>query len=225
VINTSINFTPGENSVRVLVVFYSRFGAIKALADLVAEGARRVENVDVRIVEIEDQPIDERRPGESDAEMIARREAAVRPLVEADAIIVGAPGYFGTMASAVKRWFEDCAMGSDPPDRTRPWLHHRFRDKFGAAFTTSATPHGGNEQTLHSILTMFMHLGMIVVTPGQQQPILENEAPPYGPTGIVGPAGDRPLTETEQASARDLGEHVANIAACYRRGAAERARA
>jgi len=54
------------------------------------------------------------------------------------------------------------------------------------AFVTSATPHGGNEQALQSILTLFMHLGMLVVTPGQSEPILEHPAAPYGATAVTG---------------------------------------
>ncbi len=131
-----------------------------------------------------------------------------------DAIIVGAPSYFGTMASPVKRLFEDCATANPPPqDRTRPWRIHLFRNKVGAAFTASATPHGGNEQTLHSILTMLMHCGMIVVTPGQGEPILENEGAPYGPTAVAGAEANRLPSAEEQEAARAHGERVAHVAA------------
>jgi NAD(P)H dehydrogenase (quinone) len=124
------------------------------------------------------------------------------------------------MASPVKRFFEDCVTASAPPttDRSRPWRHHRFRDKVGAAFSGSATPHGGNEQTLHSILTMMMHLGMIVVTPGQGEPILVNDAAPYGVTTVTGPDGDWLPDEHVRGAARDEGEHVAMIATWLRQG-------
>lgn len=133
----------------------------------------------------------------------------------AHALVVGAPAYFGSMASAVKRLFEDCVTEASPPafDRSRPWWHHLFRDKVGAAFTASGTPHGGNEQTLQSILTMMMHLGMIVVTPGQGEPILVDESAPYGATTVTGPTGDREPTEGEQESARRLGRRAAQVAA------------
>ena len=35
--------------------------------------------------------------------------------------------------------------------------------KVGAAFTSSATQHGGNETTLFSIIANLLHLGMIIV--------------------------------------------------------------
>ena len=65
---------------------------------------------------------------------------------------------------------------------------------------------------------MMMHLGMVVVTPGQGEPILVNPAAPYGPTAIAGPEGDQPLGEQEQADARALGERVARLATWLRWG-------
>jgi NAD(P)H dehydrogenase (quinone) len=53
---------------------------------------------------------------------------------------------------------------------------------------------------------------MIVVTPGQQMPILENDAAPYGATAITGAMGNRIPTETELESARALGQRVAEVA-------------
>jgi len=96
-----------------------------------------------------------------------------------------------------------------------------LRDTVGAAFTASGTPHGGNELALHSILTLFMHLGMIVVTPGQGQPILSNPAAPYGATAITGASGDDLPTTEEQEAARAMGERVARIATWVSLGRAE----
>jgi NAD(P)H dehydrogenase (quinone) len=198
---------------KILVVYYSRFGVLRLLAERIAEGTRRVPSAETGFLEVEDRPIEELRPGEDEHAMAQRRAMVVNQLASADALIVGAPSYFGSMASPVKRLFEDCITASSPPstDRSRPWRHHLLRDKVGAAFTSSGTPHGGNEQTLHSILTMLMHLGMIVVAPGQREPILENEAAPYGATAIAGSAGNRLPSEMEQEAARALGEQVATV--------------
>lgn len=200
-------------NLRVLIVYYSRFGAVERLARCVAEGAQRVDNVSVELFKIEDQPVDELQTGEGEFEMLRRRAVIVNKLSMADALVVGSPGYFGGMAAAVKRLFEDCATAALSPsiDRTRPWRHYLFKDKVGAAFTATGTPHGGNEQTIHSILTMFMHFAMIVVTPGQGQPILENEAAPYGATTISGEQGNRPATPAEEEQARNLGQRVAEV--------------
>jgi NAD(P)H dehydrogenase (quinone) len=202
---------PRTAACQILVVYYSRFGAVKLLAERIAEGARREGGVEVSLLEVEDLPVGAVRPGEREADMAMRRATYVNRLRAADAVVVGAPAYFGTMASPVKRLFEDCAAAVFPNDLTRPWRAHIFRDKVGAAFTASGTPHGGNELALQSILTMMMHLGMFLVTPGQGQPILENDDAPYGATTISGAEGDRPPTEAEQNAARDLGQRVAQV--------------
>jgi NAD(P)H dehydrogenase (quinone) len=209
-----------QHPLQILVVYYSRFGVVELLAERIAEGARREPGVQTDLLAIDDQPVSELRPDELEDSMHQRRAQLLNRLASADAIIIGSPSYFGSMASPLKRFFEDCLTADDPPstDRSRPWRHHRFRNKVGAAFTASGTPHGGNEQTLHSILIMLMHLGMVVVTPGQRSPILEREAAPYGATAVSGADGRRLPDPQEQDEARDLGEQVAQIAAWIRDG-------
>lgn len=213
----------GVGPSQIVVVFYSRFGVVRRLAECVAEGAGRVPGTEVRFLEVEDQSVEELRAGETHADMLRRRAAVVNVLTSAHALVVGAPGYFGSMASPVKRLFEDCATASIPPatDRTRPWRHHLFHNKIGAAFTATGTPHGGNEETLRSILTMFIHLGMVVVTPGQQPPILENPAPPYGASAVSGAEANWMPTPDEEQHARDLGERVAEHVTWLRLGYAQ----
>ena len=208
--------------VRLLIVYYSRFGAIETLANRVAEGAQQVEGTEVRLLPVDDSFPETGGAVKDGGAAVARRAALLNQMVSSDAIVVGSPGYFGSMASSVKRLFEECATSAFQPgtDKSRPWRQHLFRNKVGAAFTATATPHGGNEQTLHSILTMFMHLGMIVVTPGQQQPILENDSAPYGATTTTGPTGDRTPSDSEQDAARSLGHQVAEVAVWLRLGQA-----
>jgi NAD(P)H dehydrogenase (quinone) len=153
---------------------------------------------------------------------VNRRAGLVNQLAAADALIVGAPSYFGGMAAALKRFFEDTATAAFPPDgdRSWPWRHHLFRDKAGAAFTASGTPHGGNEQTLHSILTMMMHLGMVLITPGQQAPFPSSGDAPYGVTAITGTDDSHAPGPDQEAAARALGRRVALIATRLRQGRA-----
>ena len=148
------------NRCEVLVVYYSRFGVIQDLAEAIAEGVQREPGAEAHLLEVDETPIDAPRPGEDDQAVALRRAPLLNRLVAADAIIVGAPSYFGSMASSLKRFFEDCLTASNPPlhDRSRPWYAESLRDKVGAAFTASATPHGGNEQGLQSMLTLMMHL-------------------------------------------------------------------
>lgn len=208
-----------DRPLQILIVYYSRFGAIKELAGIIAEGVGKVHGASADLLAVEEQPLGEIRGDETDEQVRQRRGAIADRLARADALIIGGPAYFGSMASPLKRFFEDCATAESAIlDRTRPWHHYLFRDKPGAAFTSSATPHGGNEQALLSMLTMLIHLGMIVVTPGQRGPILEQPSAPYGATAITGPSGHRELSAQEQDEARYLGERVATIAGRLRAG-------
>jgi NAD(P)H dehydrogenase (quinone) len=201
----------------VLIVYYSRFGAIKMLAERIASGAGRVSDVSVDVLEVDDEPL---YRGSEDADLARRRAVILNQLTGADALIVGAPAYFGSVASPVRRLFEDALVATGTPggDRSRAWQLHQFRGKVGAAFIGSGTPHGGNEMGLHSILTLFMHLGMIVVTPGQAEPVLENPSAPYGATAITGPTGDKLPSSVEQAEAEALGTRVAQVATWLKLG-------
>ncbi|MFN8521793.1 MAG: NAD(P)H-dependent oxidoreductase [Chloroflexota bacterium] len=208
---------------RIALVYYSRFGVVRALAEAIGEGARAVPRVTVEHVALDDTPIGEPREGESTADAGRRRAAVVNRLAAADAIVLGSPSYFGSMASAVKRFFEDVATSSTPltADKTRPWRNHLFHGKIAAAFAASGTPHGGNEETLQSLLILAMHMGMVLVTPGQRLPILEAEDAPYGATAVSGPDGNRPPGETELQAARAMGQRVAEIAVQMHLGRSE----
>src|SRR5579871_229458 len=136
-----------ESGVQVVVVVYSRFGVLERLCEQIVDGVNSLPGARAHVIVIAEQPVDELRPGESEAERNRRREVLTEQLRMADALIVGAPAYYGSMAAPVKRFFEDVlTAGTAPPvDRTRPWRRDLLRDKVGAAFTASATPHGGNE--------------------------------------------------------------------------------
>jgi NAD(P)H dehydrogenase (quinone) len=206
--------------IRILIVYYSRFGAIKLLADRIADGARQVPEVSVELLEVDDEPLYQ---GSEDSDLFRRRVVVLNQLTGADGLIVGAPAYFGSVASPVRRLFEDALAASAAPDgdRSRAWQLHQFRDKVGAAFIGSGTPHGGNELGLHSILTLFMHLGMLVVTPGQAEPVLENPSAPYGATTVTGATGDRLPSSVEQTEAVALGLRVAQVTSWLKLGRTE----
>jgi NAD(P)H dehydrogenase (quinone) len=206
--------------VQVAVVVYSRFGVLRQLAEALVEGATSVAGTQAHIIEVTDEPVDQLPAGETAADGAARRAVVLQRLTAADAVIIGAPAYFGGMASVVKRFFEDVLTAQVPPpvDRSRPWHYGVLHDKVGAAFTASATPHGGNEMALHSILTLLMHVGAIVVTPGQAEPILENPSAPYGATAISGAQGNEPPSAEDLRSARALGTRVAQVAGWIQSG-------
>jgi NAD(P)H dehydrogenase (quinone) len=193
---------------KVLVLYYSAYGHIEAMANAVAEGARAAgATVDVkRVPELVPQEIAVKSHYKLDQ---AAPVATIAELENYDAIIVGVGTRFGRMASQMAN-FLDQAGGL--------WARGALNGKVGGAFTSSATQHGGNETTLFSIITNLLHFGMTIVGlpySHQGQMTLEEitGGAPYGATTIAGGDGSRQPSELELAGARHQGELVARTAA------------
>src|SRR3546814_10713440 len=71
-----------------------------------------------------------------------------------EAIVVGTPTRFGRMSSQMAS-FWDTAGGV--------WAQGLLTGKVGAAFTSSAAQHGGQETTLFNLLTNLLHFGLTIV--------------------------------------------------------------
>jgi NAD(P)H dehydrogenase (quinone) len=193
---------------KVLVLYYSSYGHIETMANAIAEGARETgATVDVKRVP-ETAPLEVAQAAHFKLDQAAA-EAAVEELKDYDAIIVGTGTRFGRMSSQMAS-FWDKAGGV--------WMRGELNGKVGAAFTSTATQHGGQETTLFSIITNLLHFGMTIVglDYGFQGQMRNDEVvggAPYGATTIAGGDGSRQPSETELEGARYLGRRVANTAA------------
>ena len=193
---------------KVLVLYYSSYGHIETMANAVAEGVRSGgAQVDIKRVP-ETCPQDVAVASHFKLNQAAPI-AAIDDLAGYDAIIIGCPTRFGRMASQMAS-FLDQAGGL--------WARGALNGKVGAAFTSSATQHGGNETTLFSIITNLLHFGMVIVGlpySHQGQMTLEEitGGAPYGATTIAGGDGSRQPSAIELAGARHQGELVARTAA------------
>ncbi|WP_103730243.1 NAD(P)H:quinone oxidoreductase [Novosphingobium sp. HII-3] len=193
---------------KVLVLYYSSYGHIETMAHAIAEGARSAgATVDVKRVP-ETVPEDIARGAHFKLDQDAP-VATVNELADYDAIIVGTGTRFGRMSSQLAA-FLDQAGGL--------WARGALNGKVGAAFTSSATQHGGNETTLFSIITNLLHFGMTIVglpySHGGQMSMDEIVGgAPYGATTIAGGYGARQPSQIELDGARHQGEIVAKTAA------------
>jgi NAD(P)H dehydrogenase (quinone) len=193
---------------KVLVLYYSTYGHIEAMAAAMAEGARAVgARVDVkRVPELVPEEI--ARSGHFKLDQGAP-VAVVNDLADYDAIIIGTPTRFGRMSSQMAS-FLDQAGGL--------WASGALNGKVGAAFTSSATQHGGQETTLFSIITNLLHFGMVVVgmdygyTPQMTVEEIVGGAP-YGATTVASTDGSRKPSQKELDGARYQGRRVAEVAA------------
>ena len=193
---------------KVLVLYYSTYGHIETMAHAIAEGARAA-----------GATADVKRVPETVPEEIARGAhfkldqaapvATVADLEHYDAIVVGTGTRFGRMSSQMAA-FWDSAGGL--------WARGALNGKVGAAFTSSATQHGGQETTLFSILTNLLHFGLTIVGldygfAGQMGHDEVRGGAPYGATTIAGSDGSRQPAAHELEGARYLGRRVAETAA------------
>jgi len=192
---------------KVLVLYYSSYGHIEKMAGAVAEGARGA-----------GAEVDIRRVPETVPEEVAKKShykldqpaplAKVDELANYDAIIVGTGTRYGRMTSQMAA-FLDQTGGL--------WAQGALTGKVGAAFTSTATQHGGQETTLFSILTNLLHYGMVIVGlpysfQGQMKLDEVTGGAPYGATTIAGGDGSRQPTDNELDGARYQGGQVARTA-------------
>ena len=192
---------------KVLVLYYSAYGHIEAMANAVAEGAREA-----------GATVDVKRVPELVPEAVAKASyykldqtapiAEINDLANYDAIVIGTGTRFGRMASQMAN-FLDQAGGL--------WAKGALHGKVGGAFTSTATQHGGQETTLFSIITNLLHFGMVVVGlpysfAGQMTLDEITGCSPYGASTIAGGQGQRQPSANELDGARHQGELVAKTA-------------
>lgn len=193
---------------KTLILYYSSYGHIEAMAQAIAEGVRSEggEAVVKRVPETAPEAVAKAAHFKLDQ---AAPIATVEELKDYDAIIVGSPTRFGRMASQMAAFF-DAAGGV--------WMRGELNGKVAAAFTSTASQHGGQETTLFSIITNLLHFGTTIVGldygfAGQMGVDEVKGGAPYGATTIADGDGSRQPSETDLAGARYLGARVARTAA------------
>jgi NAD(P)H dehydrogenase (quinone) len=197
----------GADMAKVLVLYYSTYGHIEQMANALADGARAAgATVDVKRVP-ETVPEEVARSGHFKLDQPAPI-ATVNELPDYDAIVIGAPTRYGRMPSQMAA-FLDQTGGL--------WAKGALNGKVGAAFTSSATQHGGQETTQFSIITNLLHFGMVVVGlpysfAGQMTLDEITGCSPYGASTIAGGQGQRQPSRNELDGARHQGELVAKTA-------------
>ena len=192
---------------KVLILYYSAYGHIETMANAVAEGVRAGgASVDIkRVPELVPEDVAKKSHYKLDQHAPV---ATIAELADYDAIIVGTGTRFGRMASQMAN-FLDQAGGL--------WAKGALHGKVGAAFTSTATQHGGQETTLFSIITNLLHFGMVIVGldygfAGQMKLDEVTGGSPYGTTTIAGGDGSRQPTQNELDAARYQGRRVAETA-------------
>jgi NAD(P)H dehydrogenase (quinone) len=191
---------------KILVLYYSTYGHVEAMAAAIAEGAREVEGAEVivkRVAELMPEEVARGAGAKLDQEAPV---ADPKELTEYDAIVVGTPTRFGNMASQMRNFWDQTGGA---------WAKGALIGKVGSAFTSTGTG-GGSETTLTSTHNTFLHHGMVLVglpySSAELSDISEvRGGSPYGAATLAGADGSRMPSETELKLARDQGRHVAKI--------------
>jgi len=193
---------------KVLVLYYSAWGHMEAMAYAAAEGAKSAgATVDVkRVPELVPEDIQKAMHYKTDQKAPI---AKVDDLPNYDAIIFGSGTRYGMMTAQMKN-FLDQTGGL--------WMKGALVGKVGSAMSSTATQHGGQEATILGFHTVLLHHGMVLVGlpyayQGQSGVDQIRGGSPYGATGLAGSDGSRQISEQELEAAKWQGTHVAKIAA------------
>jgi NAD(P)H dehydrogenase (quinone) len=189
----------------ILVLYYSRTGAVKQMAQFVARGIDSVPGAGARIrtvpaVSTVCEAVEPDIPGSG------APYAQLRDLEECIGLALGSPTRFGNMAAPLK-YLLDSTSGL--------WLQGALSGKPAAVFTSTATLHGGQETTLLSMMLPLLHHGMLLVGLPYSEPELTSTTTggtPYGASHVAGPNADRPVSEEERRLCIALGKRLATAA-------------
>lgn len=189
----------------ILVLYYSRNGATRRLADLVATGIDGVAGAHARLrtvppvaaaVEVAAAPVP---PSGSPY-------VELRDLEECGGLALGSPTRFGNMAAPLKH-FLDGTGGI--------WHSGALAGKPAAVFTSTSTMHGGQESTLLSMMLPLLHHGMLIVgLPYTERDLYETATggSPYGASHLARDMAAVAPTDGERRLAVALGRRLAQIA-------------
>jgi NAD(P)H dehydrogenase (quinone) len=189
----------------ILILYYSRNGAVASLARQVARGVEEVDGMSARLRTVPPvAPITQTaaQPVPDDGAPYVGKD----DLAECTGLILGSPTRFGNMAAPLKHFID--GLGAE-------WVSGTLAGKPAAVFTSTGTMHGGQESTLLSMMIPLLHHGMLLVGIPYTEPVLSSTrsgGTPYGASHVAGTQDDLPLSDDEKTLARALGRRVALIA-------------
>jgi NAD(P)H dehydrogenase (quinone) len=173
------------DKVKLAIIYYSSTGTNYQMAKWAEEAAKEA-GAEVRVLKVKElappQAIDSNpawRKHYDETQDVP--EATSQDLEWADALIFSMPTRFGVMPSQMKQ-FLDIQGGL--------WAQGKLANKVVSAMSSASNPHGGQEKTLHSLYTVMMHWGTIIVPPGYtDDSVFAAGGNPYGTSVTQGEDG------------------------------------
>jgi len=195
---------------KVLIVYYSTYGNVYRMANLVAEGVKEIPGVQP-VVRTVPELIPKSVINSREDMMTGREMQQDVPLVtmddfrEAGAIAFGTPTRFGNVAAQLKNEIDQLSS---------LWLKGELEGKPAGVFVSTGSLHGGQETTILTLMAPLLHLGMILVgVPYSTQELFTTQGggSPYGPGHVAGADNKRQIDEQEAVICRALGRRLAAI--------------
>jgi len=189
----------------ILVLYYSRYGAVKQMAQQVARGIEQISGAAARLrtvpaVSTVCEAV------ENDVPDSGAPYVELKDLEECAGVALGSPTRFGNMAAPLKYFLDSTST---------LWLSGALSGKPAAVFTSTSSMHGGQETTLLSMMLPLMHHGMLMVTlpyAGTELMMTTTGGTPYGASHTAGPTSDKALSEDEKKLCVALGRRLAETA-------------
>lgn len=188
----------------LLVLYYSRNGSVARLARALAEGVDEVDGIESRLRTVAPVRADHEPPA-SDIPDDGPLYCTLDDLAGCAGLALGSPGRFGNMAASLKYFLEQSS---------NEWVSGRLVGKPAGVFTSTSTPHGGQEATLLSMMIPLLHHGMLISgLPFTEAALHDSTAggTPYGNSWVAG-SDHRPVDETVLTLARHQGQRLAKLA-------------
>jgi NAD(P)H dehydrogenase (quinone) len=189
----------------ILVLYYSRTGAVRQMAHAVARGIDGVPGANARLRTVPAVSTVSEAVGPAVPDSGAPY-AELADLEECIGLAMGSPTRFGNMAAPLK-YFLDSTSGL--------WLKGTLAGKPAALFTSTGTLHGGQESTLLSMMLPLLHHGMVIMGVPYTEPELTSTASggtPYGASHVAGAGAGNPITAEEHRLCLALGHRLARTA-------------
>ena len=191
--------------ITLLVLYYSRHGSTKKMAEFIAQGIESVPGCSARLrtVPAVSTVCEATQP---DVPSEGAPYVELNDLKECAGLALGSPTRFGNMASAMK-YFWDGTVAD--------WLSGSLIGKPACVFTSTGSLHSGQESTLLSMMLPLLHHGMLMVGLPYSHPALMATASggsPYGASHWSGADGARPISEDSRQLAIALGVRLAKVA-------------
>ena len=191
--------------IEILILYYSRHGAVEAMAQQLARGVESVPGMQARLRSVPAVAL----AHDPQAEAIPARGApyaTLDDLKECAGLALGSPTRFGNMAAPMKHFLDTSGA---------LWASGSLVGKPAAVFTSTATQHGGQESTLLSMMLPLLHHGMLIVGVPYTEAALNRTTSggtPYGASHVAGPNSDQALTPDEKELCQALGKRLATVA-------------